>query len=169
MFPSRLSSPGRLGRTALAMAAAIVMELHGDLLRGLCDALGVHCQGLSQAAGRARAGALLDNGLCNKLVAVDTCFGLLRHVTKVSADRLRGDVFAAIVPAAQTHLHQPDVVMDESVCELRAEAPEFVPAVIFEAPPWDKPTTSTASGGGHRNTAVVFVCVVLPYDLWFAW
>ena len=135
------------------MAAAIAMELHGDLLRGLCDALGVHCQGLSQAARRARAGGLLDNGLCNKLVAVDTCFGLLRHVTKVSADRLRGDVFAAIVPAAQTHLHQPDVVMDESVCELRAEAPEFVPAVIFEAPPWDKPTTSTASGGGHRADA----------------
>jgi len=82
------------------MAATLLMELHGDLLRALASHHGMHFQGLQQAARHARRFDLIGNGLAKKLIQLDVAFNMLRHVTLPLADQLRKEIAAAIEVAA---------------------------------------------------------------------
>lgn len=58
------------------MAVPLLCELHGELLRILCDE--AHAQGLSVAARR----SLLPNQLRKKVMLVDSAFSVMRHLTR---------------------------------------------------------------------------------------
>uniref|UniRef100_A0A7S2LNF6 Uncharacterized protein n=1 Tax=Zooxanthella nutricula TaxID=1333877 RepID=A0A7S2LNF6_9DINO len=62
-------------------AAALVAELHGQVLRLLSDRLGIHCQGLAQAARRARACGMLSNQAAQRVTRLDVAHNVVRHVT----------------------------------------------------------------------------------------
>jgi hypothetical protein len=64
------------------MAAALVSELHGAALRHMSAELGVHVQGLAQAARLARQAGWVSNSLAKKLIQLDTAYNVCRHITK---------------------------------------------------------------------------------------
>jgi len=68
--------------------SSIVLDLHGRLLRDLADELGVHFQGLHQAARRARGCGRISNQLAKKLGLLGKAFNVLRHTTAPLATEL---------------------------------------------------------------------------------
>jgi hypothetical protein len=81
-----------LGPPACSMACAIIAELHSGLLQDLAGCTGVHFQGLRAAAAFLRRGGC-DATITKRLCRVDDAFSISRHITCVSADRLRWQVW----------------------------------------------------------------------------
>merc|ERR1712176_1139123 len=79
--------------------ASIVYDLHGQLLRSMASALGVHCEGLTQAARLARAKRRIDNQMAKRIVNLDTCYNVLRHITQPYADTMFADVLESMSPS----------------------------------------------------------------------
>jgi hypothetical protein len=78
------------------MAAAIVFELHGRLLRDIAVDTGLHFQGLRGAASHLRRVRLINPAMAKKLARLDDTFAVLRHISVVSADRVASDLSAAM-------------------------------------------------------------------------
>mmetsp|Transcript_45564 Transcript_45564/g.114842 ORF Transcript_45564/g.114842 Transcript_45564/m.114842 type:complete len:234 (+) Transcript_45564:85-786(+) len=70
------------------MAVALVFDLHGELLRRPAQRHDEHYQGLQQAARRSRRHGAISNNLAKRMGMVDTCFNLLRHISKPSCESL---------------------------------------------------------------------------------
>jgi cold shock CspA family protein len=66
----------------------LVVLAHGSSLRALSDAAGEHFEGLGVAARLLRKRKLLSNKLAKKLVRLDECAAILRHITKASCSAL---------------------------------------------------------------------------------
>ena len=78
-----------MARPAFAQGAAphlLVSELHNGLLRALSERLYEHCQGLGYAARRLRNEGYLSDGTAKKLLQLDYCYNLVRHITVVSSE-----------------------------------------------------------------------------------
>lgn len=68
------------------MAAALLFDLHGRLLRLLSENTGRHFNGLQQAARYARNIGLIDNNMFRRCSHVDITTKLLRHITPILID-----------------------------------------------------------------------------------
>eukprot|EP00929_Paragymnodinium_shiwhaense_P086603 TRINITY_DN47100_c0_g1_i4.p1 TRINITY_DN47100_c0_g1~~TRINITY_DN47100_c0_g1_i4.p1 ORF type:complete len:288 (-),score=35.13 TRINITY_DN47100_c0_g1_i4:1729-2541(-) len=84
------------------MAAAIITELHGSILRRLADDQGCHFEGLQQAARCARARKRIPNSLAKKLVMLDTAYNIVRHITVPYAAKLRHELDLQLASVADT-------------------------------------------------------------------
>merc|ERR1711920_802357 len=74
-------------------AAALVSELHGELLRALSQHAGRHFEGLAQAS---RSFPTLSPRLRRRLRNLDTTFAYIRHVTKPLSDNFLSEVLDAV-------------------------------------------------------------------------
>merc|ERR1712232_1472866 len=74
-------------------AAALVTELHGELLRALSQHAGRHFEGLAQAS---RSFPTLSPRLRRRLRNLDTTFSYIRHVTKPLANNFLSEVLDAV-------------------------------------------------------------------------
>ena len=63
---------------------ALLVDFHGASLRILSDRLGCHFQGLGAAAREARKKGFISNRICNRIVAADVAFNMVRHITAAS-------------------------------------------------------------------------------------
>merc|ERR1712032_339960 len=77
----------------MGAAAALVSELHGELLRALSQHAGRHFEGLAQAS---RSFPTLSPRLRRRLRNLDTTFAYIRHVTKPLSDNFLSEVFDAV-------------------------------------------------------------------------
>ena len=73
----------------LAMACSLVFELHGDLVRCISSSCGLHFEGLGAAARHLGRLKLIDQHLKRKMLAIETAFNIVRHITSVSASELK--------------------------------------------------------------------------------
>ena len=67
------------------MACSLVFELHGDLVRCISTSCGLHFEGLGAAARHLGRQKLIDQHLKRKMLAIETAYNIVRHVTPVSA------------------------------------------------------------------------------------
>ena len=65
-------------------AAALLMGLHGVVLRRLCEEARCHFEGLSVAARRLHMDGRIDGSMKKKLMQLDTAVSLVRHVSAPS-------------------------------------------------------------------------------------
>merc|ERR1712032_233909 len=77
----------------MGAAAALVSELHGELLRALSQHAGRHFEGLAQAS---RSFPTLSPRLRRRLRNLDTTFAYIRHVTKPLSDNFLSEVLDAV-------------------------------------------------------------------------
>ena len=82
------------------MAAALVLGCHGDCLRLVAAKLGYHPQGLAAASAFLRRRGCVDRRLLRRLAALDAAAAVVRHVTVVSCEELRGDLERACADVA---------------------------------------------------------------------
>ena len=73
-------------------AVAILLCLHGNLLRKMAKAAGMHFQGLRAAASCLRKRGAITSQMAKKLGRVDDAAALCRHLTEVSANNFLGDI-----------------------------------------------------------------------------
>ena len=69
----------------------LVYTVHGQLLRDLCKFHNCHFQGLSHAVRRT---AVLHRALRKRLLAIDTAFSMLRHISEPSCNDVVAQVRA---------------------------------------------------------------------------
>ena len=80
----------------------LIADLHGDLLREISAFMCVHWQGLGQAARALRKRNIIDGALTKKLILLDGAYNLSRHITVISANRLRMSIGNSINTIAAT-------------------------------------------------------------------
>ena len=78
-----------------AMAAAMLLELHGALLRQTAVATGVHFQGLNAVAAHLRRQGGCSRTLLRRLGHLDSAAGVVRHITSASSEQLTLELAAA--------------------------------------------------------------------------
>ena len=81
------------------MASVLIGELHGQLLRDIAEHHGVNFQGLRAAASALRRAKVIDHTLAGKLTRLDDCWAVVRHITAVSAEQLRGSAVDQLLAA----------------------------------------------------------------------
>lgn len=75
------------------MAAALLLELHGDILRSVADLTGVHFEGLSSFA--RKHSDMLPGKLRRHLRELDSTTSWLRHITSVRAAAFKDEIIDA--------------------------------------------------------------------------
>mmetsp|Transcript_44677 Transcript_44677/g.81538 ORF Transcript_44677/g.81538 Transcript_44677/m.81538 type:complete len:320 (+) Transcript_44677:96-1055(+) len=70
----------------------LVFQAHQTALRTLCDHGDAHCEGLSVAARTLRRQKKLSAKWCKKLVALDSCFAVVRHITCASVKSFQAEL-----------------------------------------------------------------------------
>ena len=80
------------------MAEALLLHLHGDVLRALSIGVGVHLTGLHHGARLARRGGLIDNRMARKLTHIGDAFNVVRHLTEPGCQQFLGELRAALAP-----------------------------------------------------------------------
>ena len=103
-----------------AMAAALVADLHGQLLRELAAGSGIHFVGLRAAAAHYRRARLIDNRLSKQLTRLDDTFAVIRHITDVSAKKLVQDVVLCLNQSAEKTETEKTVRANQIVEDLDA-------------------------------------------------
>mmetsp|Transcript_67344 Transcript_67344/g.196881 ORF Transcript_67344/g.196881 Transcript_67344/m.196881 type:complete len:251 (+) Transcript_67344:91-843(+) len=77
----------------LSEAEQLVSGLRGALLRSCARSSGRHFQGLAAAARSLRC--IFEPGLARKLIKLDTCYNIMRHIDIVSCQELEKEVMEA--------------------------------------------------------------------------
>ena len=75
---------------------AIILELHGRLVRLIAEETGVHYQGLRAAASHLRRGRRVAPALAKALCRLDDTFAVCRHITSISAETLVAQVVSSL-------------------------------------------------------------------------
>ena len=78
------------------MAATLVFELHGRLMRDIARLTGCEYQGLRSAAGSLRRLHLVKPSLAKQLTRLDDTFAVLRHINVVRAEKLHRQLAQAL-------------------------------------------------------------------------
>ncbi len=79
----------------------VVAVLHGGCLQLLAQHLRRDFDGLAVNARTARRSRVINNGICKKMVRLDTAFAVLRHMTGPRAVVLFGGLMAMLRPAEE--------------------------------------------------------------------
>eukprot|EP00975_Prorocentrum_lima_P022080 4648906-Prorocentrum_lima.AAC.1 len=87
--------------------ALLVHRLQGDLLRRGAKGTNQHYSGLQQFARRNRH--ILGPRLVRRLILVDSCAALLRHITEVSCCDLTKELELAFAPLTSDDPHEDDL------------------------------------------------------------
>jgi len=100
-------------------AEALILQLHGALLRELADATSQDFAGLEQAARFCRRNKLIDNNTAKRLAHLDHAFNYVRHITKVKADLFLSFIREltsgkAFTPDSQSHAAAADELPRQS-------------------------------------------------------
>ena len=85
-------------------AAALLAEVHGALLRELCNALQSDCCGLAVAARMAKSRSLIPPKLCKTLVRLDEAWAFVRHVNSVKCAHICTALADALAGASGAEL-----------------------------------------------------------------
>eukprot|EP00419_Tripos_fusus_P048466 CAMPEP_0172841250 /NCGR_PEP_ID=MMETSP1075-20121228/29879_1 /TAXON_ID=2916 /ORGANISM="Ceratium fusus, Strain PA161109" /LENGTH=274 /DNA_ID=CAMNT_0013685207 /DNA_START=58 /DNA_END=882 /DNA_ORIENTATION=- len=109
-------------------AEALILQLHGALLRELADATSQDFAGLEQAARFCRRNKLIDNNTAKRLAHLDHAFNYVRHITKVKADLFLSFIREltsgkAFTPDSQSHAAAADELPRQSQHEEADELP----------------------------------------------
>ena len=76
--------------------AALVFSAHGTALGCVVDGLGLHADGLEQAARLAFRARRISRGMKKKLFKLEAAFQLARHITSISIKDLMADLEAEV-------------------------------------------------------------------------
>ena len=104
------------------MAAALLMELHGALLRDICAAANQDFAGLAVAARACRRAGKLDNQLTKRIVQVDTVCAWLRHANDVKSTLLVQEVRRALRHDTSHHFGKKEGQKFNDECSTTATA-----------------------------------------------
>ena len=77
-------------------APQLILGLHGDALRSLSDAMGVHPQGLGAIARAALRGKRISGRTCKRLTRLDDAFAVVRHITASYASGFLAELSAEL-------------------------------------------------------------------------
>ena len=105
-----------------ARAESLVFDLHGTLLRLASSRTGCHYQGLSAASRHLRALGRIDSRTSKKLVRLDDCFNVMRHITCASVDMFTAEL-TKMLDSCGTHGHGNS---DECSSDVEQEAMKMV-------------------------------------------
>ena len=99
------------------MAEHLVFHAHGMVLRLMCDSRGHDFQGVGQAARLFSRTRAISSKKSKRLVALDVCVTLLRHISGVSVTTrmhdLRIELGDIVVPAANAFVDADAELMKE--------------------------------------------------------
>ena len=130
--------------------ASLVLKLHGEMLRATSHALGVHCEGLQQAARHARRRDIITNKFARNMINLDIAFNIVRHLTDPRAQELKQELDrqlrAADLPAPTT-AHTPVPTVAHSAASTATDSPEST--ATYSSPtcasPWSRRSARRAA------------------------
>ena len=112
-------------------ACALVCELHGRLLRAISDDMGLHLQGLQQAAALLRKRGGIPARSLRRLAHVDIAFAVQRHVTSASAESWFQDIMLDVRLGRREARGAADgASADKQQCLEAVHASEIVAAAV---------------------------------------
>ena len=121
------------------MAAGLLLELHGELLRDVSAATSMHFAGLASAARHLRKHGVIDNSLQKKLAQLDTATSYVRHITAPRACELRELVQQCCQRGASTSGGQPAQSLGDTLQKLHQDIEAFKSDLVDDGPPPPKP------------------------------
>eukprot|EP00929_Paragymnodinium_shiwhaense_P089181 TRINITY_DN49383_c0_g1_i1.p1 TRINITY_DN49383_c0_g1~~TRINITY_DN49383_c0_g1_i1.p1 ORF type:complete len:347 (+),score=41.19 TRINITY_DN49383_c0_g1_i1:64-1104(+) len=83
-------------------APALIANLHGQMLRMLCNEMRIHFVGLRSAAAHARRRGLLSNQTVKRLGRLDDAFAVTRHISAPYAKEFVDCVMTELKPGASS-------------------------------------------------------------------
>ena len=97
-------------------ASALVFDLHGMMLRRISENADIHYQGLKQAAADAYRKHLISSPLKAHLIAIDTAFQVIRHISAVSAKKDYHELCCQLnkCPSGDSMNKPPECILDSA-------------------------------------------------------
>ena len=90
-------------RSAMADAAALILEVHGRVLRMACTRLDQHYEGLAKIARVLAQRNMIDGSMKRTLLSIDTAAAFVRHITLPKNDMLLIKLEQMLTPPAATY------------------------------------------------------------------